>query len=182
MKPVFPKDGKCEITDAGIHIYNTDEVYFILSMATSFNGFDKSPSRDGIDPSAKAASILEKALSYDYQTLKQRHTEDYRSLFDRVDFELFSSPEQKAMPTDKRLEQFAGNADPDLAALLFQFGRYLMISGSRPGGQPLNLQGIWNKDTIPAWNCGYTININTEMNYWPANSPICRNARNLFSE
>ena len=72
------------------------------------------------------------------------------------------------MPTDKRLEQFAGNADPDLAALLFQFGRYLMISGSRPGGQPLNLQGIWNKDTIPAWNCGYTININTEMNYWPA--------------
>ena len=63
-------------------------------MATSFNGFDKSPSRDGIDPSAKAASILEKALSYDYQTLKQRHTEDYRSLFDRVDFELFSSPEQ----------------------------------------------------------------------------------------
>ena len=168
LKPVFPKDGKCEITDAGIHIYNTDEVYFILSMATSFNGFDKSPSRDGIDPSAKAASILEKALSYDYQTLKQRHTEDYRSLFDRVDFELFSSPEQKAMPTDKRLEQFAGNADPDLAALLFQFGRYLMISGSRPDGQPLNLQGIWNKDTIPAWNCGYTININTEMNYWPA--------------
>ena len=62
------------------HIYNTDEVYFILSMATSFNGFDKSPSRDGIDPSAKAASILEKALSYDYQTLKQRHTEDYLSL------------------------------------------------------------------------------------------------------
>lgn len=60
LKPVFPKDGKCEITDAGIHIYNTDEVYFILSMATSFNGFDKSPSRDGIDPSAKAASILEK--------------------------------------------------------------------------------------------------------------------------
>ena len=168
LKPVFPKDGKCEITDAGIHIYNTDEVYFILSMATSFNGFDKSPSRDGIDPSAKAASILEKALSYDYQTLKQRHTEDYHSLFDRVDLQLVSSSEQKAMPTDKRLEQFTQTADPALAALLFQFGRYLMISGSRPGGQPLNLQGIWNKDTIPAWNCGYTININTEMNYWPA--------------
>ena len=114
-------------------------------------------------------------------TLKQRHTADYRSLFDRVGFELTSSTEQKAMPTDTRLEQFAGNADPDLAALLFQFGRYLMISGSRPGGQPLNLQGMWNKDTIPAWNCGYTININTEMNYWPANSPTCRNARNLFS-
>ena len=106
LKPVLPKDGKCEITDSGIHVYDTDEVYFVLSMATSFNGFDKSPSREGIDPSAKAAGILDKALSYDYQTLKQRHTEDYHSLFDRVDFKLFSSPEQKAMPTDKRLEQF----------------------------------------------------------------------------
>ena len=168
LKPVFPKDGKCDITDSGIHVYDTDEVYFVLSMATSFNGFDKSPSREGIDPSAKAAGILDKALSYNYQTLKQRHTEDYRSLFNRVDFKLASSPEQKAMPTDKRIEQFAQTADPELAALLFQFGRYLMISGSRPGGQPLNLQGMWNKDTIPAWNCGYTININTEMNYWPA--------------
>ena len=168
LKPVFPKDGKCDITDSGIHVYDTDEVYFVLSMATSFNGFDKSPSREGIDPSAKAAGILDKALSYNYQTLKQRHTEDYCSLFNRVDFKLASSPEQKAMPTDKRIEQFSQTADPELAALLFQFGRYLMISGSRPGGQPLNLQGMWNKDTIPAWNCGYTININTEMNYWPA--------------
>ena len=156
LKPVFPKDGKCDITDSGIHVYDTDEVYFVLSMATSFNGFDKSPSREGIDPSAKAAGILDKALSYNYQTLKQRHTEDYCSLFNRVDFKLASSPEQKAMPTDKRIEQFSQTADPELAALLFQFGRYLMISGSRPGGQPLN------------WNCGYTININTEMNYWPA--------------
>ena len=168
LKPVFPKDGKCDITDSGIHVYDTDEVYFVLSMATSFNGFDKSPSREGIDPSAKAAGILDKALSYNYQTLKQRHTEDYCSLFNRVDFKLASSPEQKAMPTDKRIEQFSQTADPELAALLFQFGRYLMISGSRPGGQPLNLQGMWNKDTIPAWNCGYTININTEMTYWPA--------------
>lgn len=142
LKPVFPKDGKCDITDSGIHVYDTDEVYFVLSMATSFNGFDKSPSREGIDPSAKAAGILDKALSYNYRTLKQRHTEDYRSLFNRVDFKLASSPEQKAMPTDKRIEQFAQTADPELAALLFQFGRYLMISGSRPGGQPLNLQGM----------------------------------------
>lgn len=168
LKPILPKDGKCEITDSGIHVYNTGEVYFLLSMATSFNGFDKSPSQEGINPAAKAAGILDKALAYDYQTLKQRHTEDYRSLFDRVKLELISSSGQKAMPTDTRLERFAQTADPDLAALLFQFGRYLMISGSRPGGQPLNLQGMWNKDTIPAWNCGYTININTEMNYWPA--------------
>lgn len=168
LKPVLPDKGSCEITDKGIHIYNTDEVYFLFSLATSFNGFDKSPSREGNDPSAKAAAILEKASAYDYKTLRQRHIDDYRSFFDRVDFQLTSSPEQLAMPTDQRLQLFAQTADPDLAALLFQYGRYLMISGSRPGGQPLNLQGIWNKDTIPAWNCGYTININTEMNYWPA--------------
>ncbi len=168
LKPVLPKGGDCEITDSGIRVSGTDQVYFILSLATSFNGFDKSPTMEGEDPSAKAAIILDKALEYDYKTLKKRHTADYRSLFDRVDINLPSSPEQKALPTDKRLEEFAGNADPDLAALLFQFGRYLMISGSRPGGQPMNLQGIWNKDVVPAWNCGYTININTEMNYWPA--------------
>ena len=137
-------------------------------MATSFNGFDKSPSREGVDPSAKVAGILDKALAYDYKQLKQRHMADYQKLFDRVDLQLPSSPEQKAMPTDQRIAQFETMGDPDLAALLFQFGRYLMISGSRPGGQPLNLQGIWNKDVVPAWNSGYTININTEMNYWPA--------------
>lgn len=168
LKPVFPKGGKSEITDSGIHVYNTGEVYFILSMATSFNGFEKSPSREGIDPTKKAAGFLDKAISRNYQVLKQRHTTDYQALFNRVDLQLASSLEQMAMPTDKRLEKFAQAADPQLAALQFQFGRYLMISGSRPGGQPLNLQGIWNKDTIPAWNSGYTININTEMNYWPA--------------
>lgn len=168
LKPIFPKKGESEITDSGIRVYNTGEVYFVLSMATSFNGFDKSPSREGIDPAEKAARLLDKALAFDYRTLKQRHKDDYQSLFDRVDLQLTSTPKQKAMPTDKRIEQFAQEADPDLAALLFQFGRYLMISGSRSGGQPLNLQGIWNKDTIPAWNSGYTININTEMNYWPA--------------
>lgn len=168
LKPVLPEKGNCEISDNGIRISGTDEVYFLLSMATSYNGFDKSPSREGIDPSIKTKSVLNKALAYDYQTLKRRHIEDYRSLFDRVDFYLPSTPEQKALPTDQRIQQFAQTADPELAALLFQFGRYLMICGSRPGGQAMNLQGIWNKDTVPAWNCGHTININTEMNYWPA--------------
>lgn len=168
LKPVFPKGGDYEITDTGVHVYNTGEVYFVLSLATSFNGFDKSPSREGVDPSAKAAGVLDKALAYDYKQLKQRHVADYQSLFDRVDLQLASSPEQKTLPTDQRITQFETVADPDLAALLFQFGRYLMISGSRPGGQPLNLQGLWNKDIVPAWNSGYTMNINAEMNYWPA--------------
>lgn len=168
LKPVLPNGGDYEITGNGIRVHNTGEVYFILSMATSFNGFDKSPSREGVDPSAKAAALLDKALAYDYKQLKQRHVADYRQLFDRVDLQLVSTPQQKAMPTDQRIQEFESHPDPDLAALLFQFGRYLMISGSRPGGQPLNLQGIWNKDVVPAWNSGYTMNINTEMNYWPA--------------
>lgn len=170
LKPVFPKKGNCEITDSGIHIHGTDEVVLMLSLATSFNGFDKSPSLEGINPEIKAREILNRALTYNYNTLKNRHLEDYKRLFDRVDLQLVSTPEQKALPTDKRIEQFAKAADPDLAALLFQFGRYLMISGSRPGGQPLNLQGIWNNEIVPPWNSGYTMNINTEMNYWLAES------------
>lgn len=168
LKPIVTGKGKCEIMDEGIHIYEADEVYFVLSMATSFNGFQKSPSREGIDESAKASMILDNAVNRGYDELRRRHEDDYHSLFDRVRLDLPSSAEQKALPTDERIERFSEEADPDLAALLFQYGRYLMISGSRPGGQPLNLQGMWNKDTIPAWNCGYTININTEMNYWPA--------------
>ncbi len=167
LLPVCPK-GKIEITDKSIHVSNTDEVYFLLSMATSYNGFDKSPSKEGIDPSRKAANILSKASAFDYKSLKERHSSNYHSLFNRVSLQLESSPEQLSLSTDKRIEQFSQKDDPNLAAMLFQYGRYLMISGSRPGGQPLNLQGIWNKDTIPAWNSGYTININTEMNYWPA--------------
>ena len=167
LKP-FTKKGTCDITDEGIHVYGTDEVYFILSMATSFNGYDKSPTLEGVDESDKVTSILDKAAARPYNELKKRHVADYRELFDRVSLRLFSSREQMGMPVDKRVEAFKTKQDPALAALEFQFGRYLMISGSRPGGQPLNLQGIWNRDSIPAWNCGYTLNINAEMNYWPA--------------
>jgi alpha-L-fucosidase 2 len=89
-------------------------------------------------------------------------------LFDRVSLDLASEIKHDTIPTDQRIVNFAQNNDPDLVELLFHYGRYLMISGSRKGGQPLNLQGIWNDLVIPPWNSGYTININTEMNYWPA--------------
>ena len=176
IEPVFPGKGKVEITDNGMHIYNTNEVYLVMALATSFNGYDKSPSKEGINPSEKADNVLENALKHDYKILKKRHTEDYQSLFNRVSLELPSTEGQKSLPTDERIIRFAENPDPDLAVLLYQFGRYLMISGSRPGGQPLNLQGMWNKEIIPPWNSGYTQNINTEMNYWPAeitNLPEC---------
>ena len=93
---------------------------------------------------------------------------DYRSLFRRVRLDL-GSTERDALPTDERLAAVRGGAvDPGLAALYFQYGRYLLIASSRPGTQPANLQGIWNDELNPAWESKYTININTEMNYWPA--------------
>ena len=168
LKPIFPNTGIVEATDEGLHIYDTDEVFFVISLATSYNGFDKSPSREGIDPKKKAATQLKQATLHSYSKLKERHMADYDQLFSRVELNLSSLPEQLAMPTDQRIVRFAEKSDPALAALLFQYGRYLLISGSRAGGQPLNLQGIWNKEVFPPWAAGYTMNINAEMNYWPA--------------
>lgn len=167
IKPVCDK-GDVDISENGIRVKNTDEVYFLLSIATSYNGFDKSPSLEGIDQSEKVSKIIDNASLLSYKDIKKRHLNDYHSLFNRVSLNLESTPEQMSMPTDDRIDCFSEKNDPNLAALLFQYGRYLMISGSRPGGQPLNLQGMWNKDTIPNWNSGYTMNINLEMNYWPA--------------
>jgi alpha-L-fucosidase 2 len=165
---VILRNGTMDNDGSSISIRNSSEVVFILSAATSFNGYDKSPSREGKDPHLIAGRILEKASSKRYAELKEDHIRDYRHLFDRVSLDLTSLVQSEYTPTDKRIESFTQNKDPGLVELLFHYGRYLMISGSRAGGQPLNLQGIWNDQVIPPWNGGYTININTEMNYWPA--------------
>jgi len=162
------RDGILECDNNSIHVKNTSEVVFILSAATSFNGFDKSPSKEGRDPDKIAGRILEKASSRSFSDLFKAHKSDYKNLFDRVSLDLKSEIKNDTVPTDRRIISFAQNNDPDLVELLFQYGRYLMISGSRKGGQPLNLQGIWNNLVIPPWNGSYTININTEMNYWPS--------------
>lgn len=159
--------GKISKTEKGLKVTGADEVILLLSMATSYNGFDKSPSREGKNPNEINRKILEKVKSKSYSDLKSSHIADYQNLFNRVDFNLKSNYKEN-LPTDERLKNYAKNNDFQLNTLLFQYGRYLMISGSRPGGQPLNLQGIWNAEIIPPWNSGYTININTEMNYWPA--------------
>jgi alpha-L-fucosidase 2 len=161
-------DGEMKTDSCSLHIKNSSEVVFVLSTATSFNGFNKSPSKEGLNPNIIAARILDKAASKPYYDLKNDHKADYKQLFDRVDLDLKSNIKHDTVPTDRRIVTFARSNDPDLVELLFQYGRYLMISGSRKGGQPLNLQGIWNDLVIPPWNSGYTVNINTEMNYWPA--------------
>ena len=158
-----------EFTSEGnsIGVKNADEVVVLLTEATSFNGFDKSPSREGKNPSVISMRNMKKVEAKDYQKLLKTHLTDYKTLFDRVELDL--GLQQTSLPTDERMLKFnTGNPDNGLIALYFQFGRYLMISSSRDGSIPTNLQGIWNPLVQPPWGSNYTININTEMNYWPA--------------
>lgn len=162
------KGGELTKTPKGISVSKSDEVTLLLSMATSFNGYNKSPSKDGKDPAQINKKILSKLQKRTFKDIKSTHEADYTNLFNRVAFNLNNEQDFSSIPTNKRLENYALNKDIELNTLLFQYGRYLLIAGSREGGQPLNLQGIWNNKVIPSWNSAYTMNINAEMNYWPA--------------
>ena len=165
---VLVEGGEVQATDDALDVAGASAATLLLAVDTSYNGFDKSPSREGVDPSVAVEHDLNAAAKKDYTALRDAHITDYRVLFDRVTMELGNESAQSALPTRERVARFANGGDPALAALYFQFGRYLMISGSRPGTQPLNLQGIWNDQIIPPWASAYTTNINAEMNYWPA--------------
>jgi alpha-L-fucosidase 2 len=154
---VRTRGGQVSAKNDGLAVAGADEAVIVYTAASSYGGFGGKP----VDPALKAEAFLQATAKADYAELLARHTRDYRGLFDRVALDL-GSPGN--LPIDQRLKQ----PDPSVEALYFQFGRYLMIAGSRPGTQPLNLQGIWNHEVIPPWACQYTININTEMNYWPA--------------
>lgn len=152
-----------------LSVTNANAVTLLLSAATSFNGPDKSPGHAGRDPVAGAVGSLQAAQRRPYTRLLGRHEADYQALFQRVDLNLGAAPGAGDMMTDQRLARFAqGAADPGLSALLYQYGRYLLIASSRPGGLPANLQGIWNDEMRPPWSANWTLNINAEMNYWPA--------------
>ena len=159
------------VTCAGqtLAVDGANAVTLLLSAATSFNGPDKSPGHAGLDPAAGAARPLAAALARPYAELRARHVADYQRLFQRVTLDLGGTPAAEEAPVVDRLARFAqGAADPGLATLLYQYGRYLLISSSRPGGLPANLQGIWNDAIRPPWSSNWTLNINAEMNYWPA--------------
>lgn len=161
-------DGELNITQQGIEAKNCREVVLMIYAETSYNGPNKSPSKDGKDPHKSILKTYAANKSKTYESLLNQHIQDYKALFNRVMFRLPSTEEQRAMSTDQRLKKFAEKEDQELITQLFQFGRYLMIAGSRGNGQPLNLQGLWNDKILPPWNSGYTLNINLEMNYWPA--------------
>jgi len=135
----------------------------LLTAATNYVDFEDTSG----DPTARCQKTIEAVAKKSYQRLLADHLDDYQGLFRRVSLHL-GSKGRPDVPTDQRLRQFDLAEDAQLAALYFQFGRYLLIASSRPGSQPANLQGIWNESTSPPWESKYTVNINTEMNYWPA--------------
>ena len=161
-------DGQAATGDGSLAVRGASDAVLILTSGSSFNGFEKSPSREGKDESAEAEAALAKAAQSSFGQLREEHVRDYRALFDRVTLNLGARDAQDARPTPERIKHYAQGGDESLAALYYQFGRYLLIAGSRPGGQPLNLQGMWNPYVIPPWAGAYTLNINLEMNYWPA--------------
>jgi alpha-L-fucosidase 2 len=178
LSKVITKDGKVSINNKPstsglnnqtVEVRDATEAVLLLSAATSFNGFDKDPFKDGRDEKAIAHKYLDAAANKKFDVIKAAHVKDYKSYFDRVTFELNDPAPTIDKPIDKRLEAyFDGGEDKSLETLYFQYDRYLLISSSRPGGIPANLQGIWNKELRPPWSSNFTSNINYEMNYWPA--------------
>ncbi|MGA7160916.1 MAG: glycoside hydrolase family 95 protein [Bacteroidota bacterium] len=160
---VLTRGGSVSASDTSLQVSNADTVTIYISIATNFiNYHDISGDAD-----AKAEEYLQNALKKNYQQMLGDNVAAYQKYFNRVSIDLGVTDSVKN-PTDVRIKQFAEGNDPQLAALYFQYGRYLLISSSQPGGQPANLQGIWNNQLSPPWGSKYTVNINLEMNYWPS--------------
>ncbi|MDT9726158.1 glycoside hydrolase family 95 protein [Xylanibacillus composti] len=168
---VDAEDGRVAVeADGRITVQAARAVTLYLTAETNFRDYETRPKPGDLAPLRRTQDTIAAARRRGYESLRKRHTEDYRALFDRVRLTLGDRDAAlSAMSTDQRLEAYAASPlDADLEALYFHFGRYLLISCSRPGTQPANLQGIWNPHVMPPWNSDYTTNINTEMNYWPA--------------
>jgi alpha-L-fucosidase 2 len=158
------KEGDVIVDDTKISVSNATEAVIYISIGTNFIDYKTV----GTAQAERAYAKLEKAINKDYRSAIKEHTAIYSKQFNRLKLYLGNQPEANKMTTTQRIAAFKDNQDPALVTLLFQFGRYLLISSSQPGGQPANLQGIWNNSLTPPWDSKYTININTEMNYWSA--------------
>jgi alpha-L-fucosidase 2 len=160
---VVAEGGSLSATDTSLSVNGADAATIYVSIATNFVRYDDL----GGDATARAERYLESASRRSFDELIEAHVADHRRYFDRVSLDL-GATEGTALPTDERIAAFDPARDPQLVSLYFQFGRYLLIASSRPGTQPANLQGLWNRDMTPPWDSKYTLNINAEMNYWPA--------------
>ncbi len=165
------KGGKVTCEGGVLKIRGCKEVELRLVNATSFNGFDKDPVKEGLPYKELADGAAKRVAAVGAKQLQKRHIADYRSFFDRVSIWLGDTPDEvKALPTDVQLKRYTDleENNPELEALYVQYGRYLLISSSRTPGVPANLQGLWNENMVPPWSGNYTLNINVEENYWPA--------------
>ncbi len=153
------KDGKVSVADKALQVSDASEVVLLLTAATGFKGKN---------PAKLCKQHIDAAANKSYEAMRDAHVADHQRYFRRVELELVT-PDATSMPTDKRLEFVRkGKTDPQLMTQYFQMGRYLLIASSRPGCLPANLQGLWNDKLQPPWNCDYHLNINLQMNYWPA--------------
>lgn len=158
------KQGTLSSNDSSaLIVKDATSVTIYISMATNFTNYKDISGNEN----SRAIAHLDQAYSKPFTTIVKEHVKAYQKYFNRVKLDLGSTKDSN-LPTDERLKNFSSSNDPQFVALYFQFGRYLLISSSQPGGQPANLQGIWNNKMKPPWDSKYTININAEMNYWPA--------------
>jgi alpha-L-fucosidase 2 len=179
---IVTEGGTISATGNALNVTHADTATVYISIASSFKNYADISGNAG----ERATISLESALKKDYAQVMKDHISAYQKLFHRVSIDL-GKTDAVRNPTNIRIEQFAKGNDPQLAALYFQFGRYLLISSSQPGGQPATLQGLWNNQLYPPWDSKYTVNINTEMNYWPSevtnlsemNEPLVQMIREL---
>jgi alpha-L-fucosidase 2 len=161
-----PEGGQVKASNSGLAIADADAVTIYIGAATGYRGPFQSPDTPAAELASRCDRSVGAAVKRGYAVVRAAHIADYDRLFNRVSLDLGKSSDTR--PTDERLADFPNTKDPAFAALYFQYGRYLLISSSRPGTQPANLQGIWNQDVRPAWSANWTSNINVQMNYWPA--------------
>jgi alpha-L-fucosidase 2 len=161
---VETKKGRLTITDDHIQVDGADEATIYLTVATNFKNYH--------DVTGEPEKLLQQwqrnLQGKSYESLEKEHVRDYQTLFNTFTIDLGHGPNEKLLLTDQRILKFTPATDPALLALYMQYGRYLLISSSRKGGLPANLQGIWNDALTPSWGSKYTTNINLQMNYWPA--------------
>lgn len=158
----IPEGGSMEVDGIDLHIKNADAVTLAIVAATNFVNYKDVSG----DPDKRVTSYLDQIEGKTTEEMFAAAIENYQSLFSRVSLKL-PETENSFLPTDRRMEGFSNHPDPSLASLAYNFARYVLISTSREGSEPANLQGIWNEDMNPSWDSKYTTNINTEMNYWP---------------
>ena len=172
VRVITPQSDEVKSYPAGeLRICGAKEAIILIANATSFNGFDKDPVKEGADYKGIVARRMNLASAKTYEALRDAHVKNYKGYFDRVSLNLGKTDEKIAsLPTDVQLKLYTDEKqnNPELEALYFQYGRYLLISCSRTHAVPANLQGLWNEKILPPWSCNYTTNINMEENYWAA--------------